>query len=362
MRKYTRALIILLAVVLVAGVAVSQQASGQIELPKIDGAHIVFNPSGTHFDSDGHLKIRLDFYPTEASKSYVDHYVLVPDTTDWDGKSDPTLLPKVWQLNPFLSIFVTVPPDVTQDDVIDYLQSVYTADVIATLDDAATQPNSLHLISPYTKDKLNISDPKLSLSGVGEAAAVNAVNAELSGLVLEDSGADGVAIELQPRSIDIGPGATDRSSSYYNTYTFVCEENPANADGTIDTVEIWAVTALAGTKSGTFYAAGGDDFTGRDYEDIGAVSSGSKQTFAGLDIDVVTGDLLGVYKSSGLIEADKSGQPNDMRYYSGDGFGSTQTYNTAVDAAVSIYGTGTESGGATYQPRQSGTTVGPMMF
>lgn len=138
--------------------------------------------------------------------------------------------------------------------------------------------------------------------------------------------------------IDVGPGATGRSS-YYITYTFLCVDNPANDTGTLDTIEIYASSVMSGTKVGTFYGSS-TSWTPRDYESIGTVSSGSKQTFTGLNCDVETNDLLGVYFSSGNIYADKSGY-SGLYAKSGDQFGAgTQKYTLVSGDAVSIYATG----------------------
>ena len=46
-------------------------------------------------------------------------------------------------------------------------------------------------------------------------------------------------------AIDIGPGATDRGTSG-TPRTAVAKANPANATGTIDTVELWFNTNGSG--------------------------------------------------------------------------------------------------------------------
>jgi len=93
--------------------------------------------------------------------------------------------------------------------------------------------------------------------------------------------------------IDIGAAAIDRASTLLDNRTLVCLDNPANGAGTLDTIEIWAGIDLVGCKAGTFYGSG-TSYTGRDYETIGSVTSGSKQTFSGLDCDVTSGDYIGV--------------------------------------------------------------------
>ena len=137
--------------------------------------------------------------------------------------------------------------------------------------------------------------------------------------------------------IEIGPGATDRATIDIYGYTFVQATNPANATGYINSMEFWFFDSATGIKCGTFYGSS-TSYTNRDYETIGSVTSGSKQTFTGLNCDVTSGDYLGIYFATGFIEKDTSG--GTQYYKSGSQFGAgTQTYisETVVE---SIYATG----------------------
>jgi hypothetical protein len=142
-------------------------------------------------------------------------------------------------------------------------------------------------------------------------------------------------------TIDVGPGATDRGS--YITYgnTVVDINNPANGTGTLDTFEIFAVSGydLTNTAIGTF--SGSDtSYDDRDYETIGSVTSGSKQTFTGKNCDVSSGDFLGVYHSNGRIERDTSGY-SGIYYKVGNKFNTgANTYGLYSGDAISIYATG----------------------
>lgn len=141
-----------------------------------------------------------------------------------------------------------------------------------------------------------------------------------------------------PDPIDIGAPAVDRQYSFSPKYTILSVENPANGDGTITQVEIYANVDMTGAKVGTFYGSA-PDFTSRDNETIGNVASGAKQTFTGLNIDVKTGDLIGIYYSSGNIDANMSG--SGLYYYSGDAFGAgSLTYTLYANWDISINGTG----------------------
>jgi hypothetical protein len=143
-------------------------------------------------------------------------------------------------------------------------------------------------------------------------------------------------------TIDVGPGATNRASSANTAanYTFIDLNNPANDTGTLDTFEIYAYENMSGVKMGTFYK---DDpyYPNRDYESIGNVTAGSKQTFTGKNCDVESGDYLGIGATGGKIERDTSG----YYYYVADDADDFGTSNFQVKSyisgdALSIYATG----------------------
>jgi|GEM_PF-1361509 hypothetical protein len=155
--------------------------------------------------------------------------------------------------------------------------------------------------------------------------------------------------------IDIGPGATNRGSTFPTGNTLVDNNNWANDTGTLDTIEVWANSNLSNFKIGTF-SGSGTDYDDRDYETIGSITSGSKQTFTGLSIDVAANDKLGCYCSSGLLERDTSGFDN-VYYVSGDKLGTgVNSYAIAAGDAISIYGTGATSA-ATISPSAIASTL-----
>ena len=107
--------------------------------------------------------------------------------------------------------------------------------------------------------------------------------------------------------IDLGSEAIERdaSSIEIDAYTRVEGNNAANDSGTIDYCEVFLAEEGDDTYVGTF-SASGNVLTCRDSELIGDVASGSKQTFSGLDIDVETGDYIGINckGATGRIERD----------------------------------------------------------
>lgn len=157
-------------------------------------------------------------------------------------------------------------------------------------------------------------------------------------------------------AIDIGAAAINRGGAAFNS-TIVEASNPANAGGTIDTVQIFANQNMSTCEAATFYVVSGNNLSTRDYETLGAVTAGSTQTFSGLSIDVLTGDYIGVFFPNGAIDFDTSGGVGYWWIYGSDKIPCTnQLFSWNASRILSLYGTGTEGGGATAkQSSDSGT-------
>jgi len=145
-------------------------------------------------------------------------------------------------------------------------------------------------------------------------------------------------------AIDIGPGATDRGT-HETSRTEIDAANPANASGTITTVEIWAAVGwpLVNCEVATFYTTGGNIFSTRGTHTIGAVTAGSKQTFPGLSLSVEAGDYLGIYYTAGAVEKDNTGGAGVWQDYDNNDYipCTDHEFTFGVNEAISIYGTGT---------------------
>lgn len=141
--------------------------------------------------------------------------------------------------------------------------------------------------------------------------------------------------------IDIGDAAISRASTLPLGFTRPILANPANATGKLTSVELWFATSATSVKIGTA-SKSGDNFTIRDYETIGSVTGGSKQTFSSLNINVVVGDYIIIYWAAGTVEYSTAGGSGSY-YKSGDQFGlGVQTYTSHPDGsgALSVYGIG----------------------
>jgi hypothetical protein len=161
-------------------------------------------------------------------------------------------------------------------------------------------------------------------------------------------------------AIDVGSTASNRGSSAdINGYTYITKDNPVNANGVITSVEVWANGNMTGLKVGTFFGSG-TSWTNRDYETIGNVTAGSKQTFSGLSIDTQTNDLLGCVNTGGNIEIDTTGGSGHYwKQYDQFGAG-TQTYTDPGYATTvfSLYATGISAATVTTQEESDVTSSG----
>lgn len=145
--------------------------------------------------------------------------------------------------------------------------------------------------------------------------------------------------------IDIGAEAIGRTGYQFPNATLINKENPANASGTITSVEIFALDGydLLNCVVGTFYTINGNRLKCRDSVAIGAVTGGSKRTFSELSLLVEAGDYIGIYYTDGYIENAGSGYAG-VWDTGGEHIdpGDEATYNLSSDDAISLKGIGEE--------------------
>jgi len=114
-----------------------------------------------------------------------------------------------------------------------------------------------------------------------------------------------LSVNVLAVDIDIGYPAIDRESSLTGVRTAIMTGNPANATGTITTVEVWAAIDMTLAEVATFYRPNPGSYpnklTTRDWEPIGTVTAGSKQTFT-VSLDVQVGDYIGIKWQGGSIK------------------------------------------------------------
>jgi hypothetical protein len=152
-------------------------------------------------------------------------------------------------------------------------------------------------------------------------------------------------------AIDVGPGAIDRNSTD-SGYTNICMSNPANASGTLTSIEVWTNEnqPSGNVVVATFEQVDTNTFTARDSVTLGAITAGAKRTITtdensdAIALTVVEGDYLGAYVGSGYkFEYTLNDSGGGCWYKSGD---QTSCVSTAfstdygLDDDISIYATG----------------------
>ena len=358
-------------------IIVSSDIAAQIEPAPIDTSppslDIRFEPSGTSVHK-GDLKIRLDFYPQPEDKSYESQRVYVVDETspefldgykgevdkdgnpiDWDDYQHwLDGLQHIWRVNPCLSHFLTVKPDITLAELDQIVSTMFSGNVTATIDDIMSKTGaheSAHLISPYMKPRTSTTSVKINPEFTNEELLIETVNQRLAGFTIGGEG--GGRIEaVEPKSIDVGAGASDRASNFIsNQYTSADKNNPSNAAGSLDTYQIYGSAALPASQLVTLatYSASGDVLTCDDSEYVGAITSGLF-TATGLTIDVESGEYIGLYNSATTVlayryyvDAATSGGAGYWSYYGErKDPGDSATFTLNSNYLISIYATGTE--------------------
>lgn len=105
--------------------------------------------------------------------------------------------------------------------------------------------------------------------------------------------------------IDIGCPAIDRTYTGFDSYTFICKTNPANASGKITSIEIYLGSYANTLYVGIFHLISTNHFSTRSYQYLGTGIIPGYYQFD-VDLDVEEGDFIGFY-STGNIDWDGSG-------------------------------------------------------
>ncbi len=336
---------------------------------------IKFEPSGTHI-KDGKLMVRVDLYPVEGSELYQYHHIYTVDETSrefldgYPGKVDEKTgepldpveydkwlegLPHIWRTNPFLCHFIQVPEEFEKADLEGYIEEIFPPDTVATLDHymAANYNSNLsaHYVSAIMNGKPEYSAQEIEASKIDteqeKETLIASVNDRLSTLSMNLNG-QGEVREIQPQSIDVGQVPADYSGYYPSDVerTFFWDTNPANATGTLDTVQVRPSSSLSNFTTGVFYLISSTTYQCRDSEYIGSAASGATRTFTGLSISVVTGDYLGAYVPASSGRIDESTSIAQTRYYyAGEAKdpGDQASYSSLGTRCGALYGTGAET-------------------
>ena len=152
-----------------------------------------------------------------------------------------------------------------------------------------------------------------------------------------------LSVNVLAVDIDIGMPAIDRGSTAPANYTWINKGVPANASGTITSVEIRGWGDLTNCEVGIFYRPDPighpNNLSTRSHVFIGSVVGKSKQTFE-VDLEVQEGDYIGMFWTAGNMEKDGSGF-DGLWYLQDDQIPCTNIacYSYAGDA-ISLHGIG----------------------
>jgi len=136
----------------------------------------------------------------------------------------------------------------------------------------------------------------------------------------------------------VGTPAIDRVNWYSDNYTYVDKNVPSNGSGKLTSIEIYANEEMSGVKVAVFYVVSGNFLTARDSVIIGIVPVGHNQF--DVDLDVNSGDHIGIFWSGGKLERDNTGASGTW-YRSGDQTSCVNlVFSHVADRAISLYGTG----------------------
>lgn len=307
--------------------------------------------SGCQIGKDGLIYLRYDLYLLPEAPGFNDWYITAAEQQAADIANEISTKGKVYEdyNTPYLCVFVSVPSTITADEVKTLGNEIVNksyAGFIANRN-VMTSVSELRPVLKAAKAVSCVADSKKSILTKYDALVALTDDTTISELNPSNADTKSIRVIVGKQEvpvyagdpIDVGSEAIDRNSNIGTLYTQFAVDNPANATGILDTVEIWANTNMSGTKVGTF-SGSGTSYDDRDYETIGAVTAGSKQTFSGLSIDVVTGDFIGYYCSSGFGESSSTGYSGVYRA-SGDKFGGgANTYTINANITISLYATG----------------------
>ena len=325
---------------------------------KFRGAHI----------QHGCLKAGIAVFPAEGDSSYALHYLPKPVIPEGgypgavDGRGIPideddfrawlSSLPTRMELNPAFTHFIKINSDTSLPDLEAEIQRIFVPDVLKSADAflSTRGQGERQDFSRYRKmmaAKERLGNGLVLPKGYDAKGLIIATNKRFRGLGGELD-TKGKILDIKPGTISVGLTPTDRSSgANIKDNTWVSKNGAASDSGIITSVEIWLEDAADSAEVGLFTDEGSNVLSTTDYESIGAVASGSKQTKSGLDIDVTSGDYIGVWGTAELspkVEADFSGY-GGCWIRAGDSIPVTsETFTFLSGDAISLYGEGETAG------------------
>lgn len=144
--------------------------------------------------------------------------------------------------------------------------------------------------------------------------------------------------------VDIGGPASDYEINWAAGSTYITNENPANANGTITEVDIFAENAGNNVYLGIFYVVSGNTLKCRSAANVGSLNVGINNNVA-VSLAIETGDYIGSYCANEdcISRHMPASGAYDLWYHASNGcvVDSQITYVYFADRSrISIYGTG----------------------
>jgi hypothetical protein len=158
-------------------------------------------------------------------------------------------------------------------------------------------------------------------------------------------------------AIDVGSAPNVRSTNNQFDETLIDYNNPANATGTIDTVQLYCQFACTGgLEFAAFTDEGSNTFaTNGDTDGSNLTAAADTQetyTSAGDDFTafaIATGEYIGCHGDDGFIYRDDSGGAGIQVTWNTDNIPCTSTvFSLQAGDIMSLYGTGSEETANTY--------------
>ena len=132
--------------------------------------------------------------------------------------------------------------------------------------------------------------------------------------------------KLNLTAINIGSEAINRTGTRTAGNTAVDKNLPANATGTITSVQIYAAAKMSNVEVGIFYIVSGNNLSTRSNVTLGTVEAGYSESPVNLPVEV--NDLIGLYWTAGELDYDTA-TGNGFFQKAGDNIPCTNTTFTS---------------------------------
>jgi len=315
------------------------------------------NPDDPNYDR---CYVNVPVIPPEGYQGKVDKEGTPKDQKDYDAwiKS----LPHVWRNNPFHSHMIWLPKEPTDNFIKEQIERTLTyfynfhQHVWDTGQQFCGKDKDGKIVGLWERvPKVKGSIRDVFVKGDPKDYSINEARVQdIVSRVLEFQ----ISGRVPPTDLNIGEKGTidvgvtpdDFNIYFAANYTAFHEDNPANADGTIDTVQYWFDANkenVHGVIVGFFFNVSGTTYECRSSESIGDVAKGSLQQTTGLELSVSTNDFIGWYSTAGRLETSSNLGGIAYNYTSGEHIGATDQAvysHRRTERLFALYGTGTESG------------------